>query len=220
MIARRAVALSLLIAPLLGRSVHAESDVGLWLAASLDKKLGKRFDVSLEEEVRFDHDISRLEEFFTEASVTYRPHKLLRADLGLRVGYERNKAGVLERRLLGFAALRPRVRAGPIEISYRGRFQRESRGAFADDDWRNTLRNRITIALVKTDPWVPAVAAETFHRLGDGETIQFQKLRLTAGIERGLGDHEVEVYYRLEVLQNDPEDPTLHIIGIAYHYEL
>lgn len=203
---------------LAGQNARAESDLGLWLSATVGKELGKRVEISVQEEFRFDQNISRLEEFLTEAAGAFRLHKVLRADLGFRIDYERDKTGLLVRRLMVFVAVRPRVRVGPVEIAYRGRFQAEARGALDEEDYRYALRNRIGVALVATRPWRPALSAEMFHRLGDGDTIRLQKVRLTAGVERELGDHEVQVYYRVEVAQDDPRDPTPHIIGISYQY--
>jgi hypothetical protein len=46
------------------------------------------------------------------------------------------------------------------------------------------------------------------------------KLRLTAGVGYELGDHQVELFYRVEIPQDDPTDPVLHILGLGYEYEL
>lgn len=133
--------------------------------------------------------------------------------------YERDKDGVLVIRHRFHAEARPRYQLGPVEVSYRIRYQEQIRGSIAEG-LRHTLRNRLQVALESTRPWTPAIAAETFHRLGDGEAIRWQKLRLTAGVGYELGDHQVELFYRVEIPQSDPTDPVSHILGLGYEYAL
>ena len=57
---------------------------------------------------------------------------------------------------------------------------------------------------------------ELFHDLGDGETVNFRKLRYTFGTEVELGDHELELYYRIDDPQDNPFEATEHILGLGY----
>lgn len=218
---RGAIAIGLALVPLLAAPAgRAEADVQLWMEAGVSRQLDKRFELSFEQHLRFDQDVSRVQAVMPELSLSIRLHELLRLGLGYRFQYERDKDGVLVVRHRGHVDLRTSYDVGPLEVSYRARFTEEVRGSFASDDLRHTFRNRLAIELEATDPWAPAVAAETFHRLGDGDTIRLQKLRLTAGISRELGDHEIDLFYRVEVAQDDPTDPTPHIIGVGYHHDL
>jgi hypothetical protein len=92
--------------------------------------------------------------------------------------------------------------------------------SWATEDLRHTLRNRLAAEYEGSKPIVPAVSVESFHRLGDGDTIHLRKIRLTAGASYDFGDHEVELFYRVELAQYDPLDPTPHIIGMGYRFEL
>jgi hypothetical protein len=214
------------IAPWLGAAlllaaspVRAETDLQTWLEAGVGRRLAKRVDLSFEGHLRFDQDVSRLQAVMPELGLSYRLHKALRLGLGYRFIYERDKNGVMAIRHRLQAEARPRFELGPVEVSYRLRYQGQIRDAIADG-LRHTLRNRLQVALGALRPWTPAIAAETFHRLGDGEGIRLRKLRLTAGVGYQLGDHEIGLFYRVEILQEDPRDPIPHILGLAYEYEL
>lgn len=198
---------------------RADADLQTWFEVGVSRQLHKRVDLSFEQHLRFDQDASRLQAVMPELALSYRLHKLVRFGLGYRFLYERDKDGVLVIRHRFHAEARPRYQLGPVEVSYRVRYQEQLRGPIADG-LRHTLRNRLQVALETTRPWTPAVAAETFHRLGDREAIRFHKLRLTAGVGYELGDHQVELFYRVEIPQDDPTDPVLHILGLAYEYEL
>jgi hypothetical protein len=217
---RPAAAIVIALVSLVAANARAESDVQLWLEAGVAKKLSKRFELAFDQHLRFDEDLSRLQAIMPELTLSYRLHKMLKLALGYRFQYERDKNGELVIRHRGTIDVRPRYEIGPIELSLRARFQEEVRGSFASDDLRHTIRNRFAVALVGTKPWQPAISAEPFHRLGDGDTIRLQKVRLTAGVSYDFGDHEAEVYYRVEVAQDDPTDPTPHIMGVGYHYAL
>ena len=198
---------------------RAESDLQAWFEVGLGRRLHKRLDLSFEGHLRFDQDVSRLAAAMPELTLAFRLHKLLRLGLGYRFIYERDNDGVLVIRHLPFVQARARYELGPVELTYRLRYQVQIRGSISDE-LRHTVRNRLQVALKETKPWIPEIAAELFHRLGDGEAIRLQKLRLTAGVGYGFDDHQIELFYRVEILQNDPDDPTPHIIGLAYEYEL
>lgn len=202
------------------RPARAESDAQLWMEVGMVKKLGKRFELSFDQHLRFDEDISRVESIMPELMLSYRLHKLLRFAVGYRLQYERNNDGALVLRHRGTIDVRPHYEVGPIELSCRARFQEEVRGSLASDDLRHTIRTRLAIALLALASWKPAVSAEPYHRLGDGDAIHLHKVRLTAGVSYEVDDHEVELYYRVEVAQADPADPTPHIIGVGYHHAL
>jgi hypothetical protein len=199
---------------------HAESDLQLWLEPGIAKRFDKRWELSFDQHLRFDQNLSRVQAVMPELALAYRLHKLLRVGIGYRLQYERNKDGVMVLRHRGQVEVRPRYEIGGVQLTHRLRFQEEVRGSFASDDLRHTIRNRLAIALEVTKPLVPAISAETFHRLGDGDTIHLQKIRLTAGASYELDDSEIELFYRIEVAQYDPTDPTPHIIGVGYRYTL
>jgi hypothetical protein len=110
---------------------------------------------------------------------------------------------------------------GPIDVSYRLRFQE---GMEADDgeiELKHTLRNRIK-AQYDTDTVVnPALAVELFTRFADKQAVQWQKVRLTSGLE--IRPHKTQIfdlYYRVQIPTFDLEDPTEHIIGLSYTYKI
>lgn len=199
---------------------HAESDVQLWLEPGISMKLAKRLELSFDQHLRFDQDLSRVQAIMPELALAWRLHKKLRVGVGYRLQYERNNDGDLELRDRGHVEVRPRYKIGDVELTYRARYQLEVRGSWASEDLRHTLRNRFGVAYEGAKPVIPAVSVEPFHRLGDGDTIHLRKVRVTAGATYDFGDHEVELYYRIEVAQYDPMDPTPHIIGVGYRFKL
>jgi hypothetical protein len=78
------------------------------------------------------------------------------------------------------------------------------------------LRDRFAVAYRGWKPFVPAASLEMFHDLEDG--LVFDKLWLTLGAGYGRR-REIETFYRCEQSQRAGE-PTLHILGLAFHSDV
>lgn len=216
---RRAVVI--LILALAGQA-RAESDVQLWTKAGVGHDLSD--DVSLvgDLHLRFDENVSRVESLMPEVEVRYDLAKWFQIAGGYRLQYMRDGDGdlVVRHRFHGDGSLQYDL--GDVRLEYRLRFQQQLRPS-SNDTTRQTLRNRGEISYRGHKRWTPAVGGELFHALGDGETIQFDKYRVTVGLDYDRKDWEVGVFYRIEVPVNVPVgdiEATLHILGVGYSREL
>lgn len=215
-----AIALSsLLAAP---EEARAQSDVQLWTSASLRYRPARRVRIELEQNLRFDENISRLSSAMPGISVSYDPVRALRLGVGYRFIWERGDSSFGSAHRL-HADARVRGDVGRVSFSYRLRFQEKLVGEDGDGDGletRHTLRNRVGLA-VDTDSLVtPTLSAELYTRVGHGEGATLRKWRLTMGVDLDLDDHRVNLFYRVEASIEDEQDPTLHILGIGYRFDL
>ncbi len=201
-------------------TAHAESDVQLWFEAGLTKRVTRRIDVSLDQMLRFDQDVSRVEAVMPEAAATYRFHRMFRMSVGYRFIYGRDGDGEMVLRNRAFIDARLRHDVGPVQLTYRLRFQEEVRGSFSPEDLRHTLRNKLEGTLKLRKRWDASLSGETFHRLGDGDAVHLRRIRLLAGISYDRKKHTTTVFYGIEVAQVDPTAPTPHIIGVDYAFAL
>lgn len=199
---------------------RAESDAQLWLEAGASHDLSRRFELRFEQELRLDQDMSRVAAVLPGLRAGVEVVSWLRLGGGYRFAYERDGSGDMVIRHRLDAEARPRVDLGPVRLGYRLRYQEQLRGADGMDGFRHTLRNRVDVRWRIARRWGPEAAAEAFHSLGDGETIRLHKVRLTIGGAVDLDTHELELFYRLELPQDDPDDPTLHIVGLGYQLAL
>ncbi len=195
---------------------HAQNETQLWLAASATYKVSKplRFSVTLH--LRFDDDIARVAATMPEAEVQYRLLPWLRLQAAYRLARERNKDGAFENRHRLTGDVRGLFDMETIRFGYRLRFQETIR----PNNNRYAVRNRFQGSYRQFERARPFAALETFHRLGDGESIRLRKYRFTIGSGVPLGGHDVTVFYRIELPQDNPGDPTVHIVGLGYGYDL
>ena len=221
---RRAAILAGLVAAtfLVTPSAWAQSDVQLWTKAGVRYRVHDQWRVLFKQHLRLDESLSQAGAVMPELGLRYRPWKWLRLATGYRWQYERDNDREWQSRHRAHGSARLRLDLDPLEIRYRLQYQAQFRRE--DDDGtrtRHVARNALELLWVGFGPFQPFVEAETYHRLdGDPEERALRKLRLTAGAGHELGDHEVSLFYRLELLHTDPDDPTLHIIGAGYRFDL
>jgi hypothetical protein len=210
------------VAMALGAPATALADeTQLWTEAGVEFELWRRWSAVLNQNVRFDDHVSRVGAVMPEADLRYRPAGWLRLGVGYRYAYERDNAGEFRQRHRIHAEVRPRLRLEVLDAWYRLRWQEQFRRQ-ADDGTRtrHVLRNQLGVQWTDWELMEPYASAETFHRLDEPDAgVVLNKLRLVAGVERDFDDHALGTYYGLEVMQYDPEDPRVHIVGVKYQYD-
>lgn len=202
-----------------GAAVARAEDVQLWVAAGFEQPLARRLTLKVEPQLRLEEDLSRLAALLGFVGARYRAADWLRAGAGYRAEYERNGDDELVLRHLFVAELSTRARLGRTQLSYRLRLQEQLRPG-AGDFARTTLRNQVALELPRWRRLTPAASLELFHALGDFDGATLDKLRLTTGVKLdGKAGHNLEVFYRLELPQDDATEPSAHILGLTYLYD-
>jgi hypothetical protein len=197
----------------------AFADVQLWTEVGLRYDATEKVSLSFDQQVRFDDDVSRLGAVMPEFGVNYNVTDWIRVGVGYRLEYERDNSGdlVVRHRIDGGARLRANL--GDVRLEYRLVYQEGIRPR-SKDQYRHAIRNRGDIAYRGLKPWIPAVSVELFHAIDEGDTIHLDKIRTTVGTAYSTGPYEIEVYYRIESPRADTTEPTAHIIGTGFHYDL
>lgn len=197
-------------------SAHAQSDVQLWVSARVRFDLPEGFRLSLDQQVRFDEDVSRLSEVIPELRVGYKVAKWLRLAAGYRFIYARDDGGDFEEAHRVHFDVRFRGDLDPVRIGYRLRFQDRIEDEGSSRDNRLTLRNRLGIRVDTDTLFTPSLSAEVFSRLNGDKATAVRKWRITVGGSFDLDDHELGFFYRVQVPVDQGDDPTLHIFGLEY----
>lgn len=212
--ARAAVSLCLVLA-----SVSARAEVQQWTEIGVSRSLTKRWQLSFDQHLRLDQDISRVDSVMPEWGVTYRLAKWLRAEVGYRLQYTRDGDGEMVLRHRFHGGVRARHDLGDVRLQYRLQYQEQLRPG-ANDQLRHSIRNRAEVGYRRFKHWAPGASFELFHAIGDGDAVHLDKVRIKAGLEYGKKDWSVELYYCAEAPVADEMDPTLHVVGLGAHYEL
>ena len=199
---------------------RAESE--LWLKAGVRHLITREWRVAFDQHLRWAGPVNELVRIMPELSGQYRPTKYLRFELGYRFSRQLEKDEWEYRHRLHLDSSL-KLDLGPLALKGRARLQNRSDGLDAGDENRTTLRPGAWVSVdVDGLPFSlePGLGAEAFVFLDhpkDG--VEYQKLRLEVFAEAAFGPVETELSYRME-LPADEDDPTVHIIGLSFGYDL
>ncbi len=193
----------------------AQSDAQLWLSAGVRFRVHRAVHLDLEQGLRFDENMSHLGRVLPEVGLSVRPTDWLRLSAGYRFTWvnDNNPDGrhrvQLDARASG--------ELGRFEWVYRLRYQaglREGRTT------RHALRSLIEAGVDTGTPVTPVASTEIFTSMGHGEGVELYAWRGTVGLDIEHERHNLSLFYRLEIPIRDPGEPTLHILGLGYRYDL
>lgn len=222
---RFCLALSVLFA--LGLNAQTE-DLGMWNTFSLNKDLGDKFSVGIDQELRLRDNLSTINLVYTNFGASYKLTDYFKVGLTYRF-IDKHKDdlswGIRHR---GYIDLTFKVKPAKFTISYRARFQMEWRGAGYADDYGYVpeiyLRNQVKIAYKATDKIEPYIGDEVRWQIQNPRIPyhnSIDRTRAFAGVNYEINKHNtVGAYflYQHEFNVNDPE--TLYIIGLEYTLNL
>ncbi|MDH5492471.1 MAG: DUF2490 domain-containing protein [Myxococcales bacterium] len=200
----------------------AQSDSGLWLSGGLRIRLSDELRLDAGAQLRLDSDWGRVASVFPEVGLSYEISETLRLGIGYRL--------VLRR-------LRPNGDFGPAQrlhvdarfkwkiekifLSYRLRLQEGLQHRTSGLALRHMIRNLVGVAYDTDMELTPFASMELYNRLGGGPGFSFDRWRITIGVKLELEPHSFEIFYRAQIpIADYGQDPTEHILGLGYTYEL
>jgi hypothetical protein len=196
----------------------ADYDAQLWTRLGVSKEVVKNLELGFDQNFRFDQNMTRVAAVMPAIGVDYRPARWLQLGGGYRLAYQRRRNSAMDFRHRLHVQGQVRTDVHTFRLRYRLRLQ----SRFRDErDPNYAIRNRISADWRGARPWIPGLALESNHRLGDPvQSVIFQKVRFTARLRYDFRDYTFGVFYRLEVPFLRVLDPTLHIAGVTVHWEL
>jgi len=193
---------------------RADNETQLWLSAQLRLRFTREVHLDIEQNLRFDDDVSHLGRVMPEAALGVRLTGWLRLSVGYRYAWVNDNNPDSRHRLHGEARFGDSV--GHFRWVTRVRYQATLRDG---RDTRHTLRGLFGVGIPNSSPVMPYLSMELFTDIDAYYGFSNRAWRGTAGIEIETRRHTLDLYYRLEIPMNDDRDPTLHIIGLSYGYE-
>ena len=208
----------------------AAGDFQVWTEAGVRVKLAKKWRLKFDQHVRFDefYDTGELGSYsrhsiIPEVAISYRVLRFLRLEAGCRYTdeiLESQESAYHDPWVRFFFDARLRYRLKPLNLRYRLRYQEQYGWPYRNDDDllnRHTVRNKIGVEIKLASGFVPFLSGELFLRIDDPDGA-WHKWRATAGLDWEIDSHVVTLFYRLEDMLDDSDDPNRHILGIGYHY--
>lgn len=201
------------------------SDLQLWGALSVDKKIGQRLKAGIEQELRFDNNISMLSESYTDIGLSYKLSSAFSTGIYYRFKKERNKILNYSTGHRYYIDLSYERRLARLNLKLRSRFQSQYTDIYTSENGfipKNYNRNKLTIEYrLKNNPYSPSLSAEMFYQLNNPEGNNINKGRYSAGLKRKINNrNSVELFYMLQSEYNRKNPQNISIIGFSYNFDL
>ena len=201
-----------------------DKDAGLWTTIGIEVKVVKKVTASFSQEFRFNENISELGTIFSEAGLEYKVNKHFRVSANYRFTLKKRLDDYYGSRYRFFVDVKYDKKIKPIEITWRGRLQKETanptRSEFGGIP-EYYLRNKIGAKWDLDKPYAPYLSLEVFSRLSYPRFYAFDNIRTSVGMEYAFSKHhKVDLYYMIqkEFYVSHPE--TDFIIGLGYLYKI
>lgn len=203
-------------------------DLWQWNTLSLEKKLSKKFTVSLEQEIRFYQNVSRLNLLYTNFGINYKVTGNLKTSLVYRYLLKKQDDGSYSFRHRFYVDFTFKKKIKIISLGYRARFQAQVRDVNSSDKGyipETYMRNKVDVKLDFGKPFRPYIAAEFRYQFNNTQKRESDFLwnrgRYYAGFDFVLNKkNTIGAYYMLqwEYNVNDPERDS--VIGLEYSLSL
>ncbi len=205
-------------------TLQAQShDYGGIAEIKLSKSINKKLTLKLEEEVRFNENLSNLNRAKTVFEVNY---NLIKKRLDTEFGYEyhyRDKVNVYEHRHRAFFGLVLEQRFDPVRLKYKSTVQStwrdELRGNYSYNPsvaWRNKLTIQYRPLFYS---WRPYASGELFLPLTGKRQYISDSYRLSSGVKYKIDNQNtIDLYLRYdqEIQQRNPK--SILYGGVAWNY--
>lgn len=198
------------------------SDLHLWTGVAIEKSFARDWSVFLAEEFRFKHDITVLNNFFTETGLRYRINKNFALEGQYRVTFDQNKYKNFDMLTRYALDLRYKGKISMITIYYRLRYQKEVEGwnlVNPSIPYQKYVRNRISVRYTDFKKIEPYVSGEIFQLFEPNLDARFQYVRVMAGIlytSRKAGKVKLAWGFNREL--EDVQPTTIYTLKINYTY--
>jgi hypothetical protein len=205
-------------------SAQYYDDAGLWSTVSVEKRLKNNFSVFLTEEFRLRENFSKINLFYTEAGVEYRPYPFAKVSLTYRSIEKKiiDDTYSFRHRLMLDITFRKKLK--DFTFAYRHRLQAEVRNIYSSangdiPEWYS--RNKISVKYDLHKKITPYVSCELRYQLSDPRNIESDKTWHRARYAAGL-DYEMNkknafgLYYLIQREWNVSVPENLYIVGLEY----
>ncbi len=200
------------------------SDAKLWLGVSLEKKLNKKFNASIDLEQRFYNNVSSIDRFLLEPSLSYKLSKRWSLNLKYRIWKRQTVEQYYELHQRTSMGLSYKKKLHGINFRITGRLQYGMPDNYENNYYvskrlltRNSMKASYKIFGTR---YTPFCKYELFTSLKRLDFLNYQ-WRLAGGSSIYINDDiDLQVYYIYENEYNVLNPVSSHIWGFSLNYKL
>lgn len=197
-------------------------DAALWSHVSIQKNISSFFSLELNQEFRFNENISELGTAFTETGFQYKIIDNIRIGANYRFIQRRRLDNSYSFRHQHAYFLNLRMEVGKFDFILREKIQSRYTDINSSEDGKiseNKLRSRLSVRYDLSKRYTPFISAEIYYQLNNPEGNEIDNMRYQAGMDYEINKfHSVSIAYLIdkEINQNNPR--TDYVIDIGYEF--
>jgi Protein of unknown function (DUF2490) len=221
----------LLLIPLLcigGFSNAQTEDFGSWMTFSVNKGIGEKFVLGLDQELRLRNNLTDINLIYTNVGLSYKVNKWFRISQVYRFIDKHQSDGAWGVRHRIYTDLIFKAKPADFTLTYRFRYQTEWRGAGYTSELGRIpeiyIRNLFKIGYKLNDKIAPYIGSELRFQVQNPRIPYhdgFDRTRFIAGTDYTVNDHSAfGLYFLLQKEWNVNDPQTLYILGLEYTISL
>jgi hypothetical protein len=197
-------------------------DSRLWTSVNIKHKFSRKTTMSFVQELRFDHDVTEVDQLFSDLGVEYEAFKNFKVALNYRF-INKNKFTYYEKAHRMYADVSYKYKGKRFSYTLRERIQDEYAAIFSSEngkipEWLS--RTKLTITYNPDSPYKPFISTEAYYLIdnakekGEG----FSRMRYSIGTDYEFNRmHSITIagIYQSEF---SPEFNSL-VLALGYTYE-
>lgn len=196
-------------------SFGQESDNQLWTGATMKFRLNKKLRFDLEEQARFNNNISKLNITYTEGGMKYDLNNHISLKGNFRYTYDPYSHNTY--RYTGDFDYDWSKKKFPLRLKYRIRFQRNIEAHTLEA--ASYFRNKFSAGYNLSKPVDPYIEYESYFKLSFIN--KFTTNRFIIGLEWKIsGNIDIDTFYMLEDEFGERNPAIKNVFGIGLSYDL
>jgi len=200
-------------------------DFQLWSGIGLDISVTRRVSVKIEEELRLMDNVTRVDNYFTDAGISYNFWNNFTLGGYYRFIRKNELEDVYSTIHKYYIDLEYDNRLGRWEFSLRTRYQSRYKNVKSSElgyKPEKHSRNKISLAYdIYRSPLKPEIWCEVYYQLNNSEGNEIDKLRFAPELNYSINkSNRVKIYYMIEKEYSVKNPATNYVLGIGYIYRL
>lgn len=199
------------------------NDVRIWTSATVKHKITRKLSASVNEELRLNHDVTEIDQLFSDAGIEYELFKNFKVALNYRF-INKNKFTYYEKGHRLYSDASYKYKKKRYSVSLRERIEDEYTAILSSETgkvptWNS--RTKLTFAYTPKSKYIPYASFEVYYLFSHpkDKNLGYNRYRCTAGVEYDFNKiHSIEVYtlFQKDVIYFD----NAIVYGIGYTFNL
>jgi hypothetical protein len=199
-------------------------DFQIWSGIALNKEITKKIQLGLEEQIRLSENATKIKQYYTAFSATYKLNKHLDIEGSYRFIQKNESSSFQTNHRLSFdIGLRKKI--APLTFSLRARYQKEFYPVYFYDENplkpTQYLRNKLSIEAKTIKKLNVYLSSELFYQLDNPAGNIFDKLRNEIGMQYKINKKNfINLFFMLQKQINVSKANSDYILGVNYKIKI